>query len=113
MCRLITNALSEEKVEVLAANSGMAALKLVASRPDEPLLALIDVMMPGMDGLSLARRLTTQMKRGKIVIMSGHLSDASWWPADLREVAFMAKPFHLSVLAEYLREARLRSGESV
>jgi DNA-binding response OmpR family regulator len=109
MCRMIANALAEEKVEVVAAHNGADALKVVAGRPDEPVLALIDVMMPGMDGLSLARKLSAQVKRGKIVIMSGHLSDVSWWPADLREVAFVAKPFHLTVLTEFLREARLRT----
>jgi DNA-binding response OmpR family regulator len=108
MCRLIVNALAEEKLEVLTANSGAAALKLIGERSDEPLLSLVDVMMPGMDGLSLARKLTAVIKRGKIVIMSGHLSDVSWWPADLRELAFVAKPFHMTVLGEFLREARLR-----
>jgi DNA-binding NtrC family response regulator len=107
MCRLITDALSEEKVEVITANNGAAALRAVAERADEPVLVMVDVMMPGMDGLSLARKLSASIKRGKIVIMSGHLSDVSWWPADLRELAFVAKPFHMTVLSDFLREARL------
>lgn len=45
------------------------------------LLVLTDVLMPGMDGLTLARKLQPQLKRGKIALMSGHLSDSSWWPA--------------------------------
>lgn len=109
MCRLIASALETEPVEVVTAPSGAAALKVVADRPTEPLLALIDVMMPGIDGLTLARKLTSTLKRTKLVIMSGHLSDVSWWPADLREVAFVAKPFHMTALAEFLREARLRT----
>jgi two-component system cell cycle sensor histidine kinase/response regulator CckA len=112
MCNLIINALADEKLEVVAAANAAVALKLVAERPTEPLLALVDVMMPGMDGLTLARKLCAQIKRGKIVIMSGHLSDVSWWPADLREVAFIAKPFHMTALAEFLREARLRAEEA-
>ncbi|HEY4300726.1 MAG TPA: response regulator [Candidatus Didemnitutus sp.] len=109
MCRLIVSALEGEPVEVVTAPSGAAALKIVAERPTEPLLALIDVMMPGIDGLTLARKLSSTLKRTKLVIMSGHLSDVSWWPADLREVAFVAKPFHMTALAEFLREARLRA----
>lgn len=109
MCNLIVNSLAGEKVEVVTALSGAAALKIVSDRPSAPLLALIDVMMPGIDGLSLARKFASTLKRTKIVIMSGHLSDASWWPADLREVAFVAKPFHMTALTEFLREARLRA----
>jgi len=108
MCRLIGDALAGEALEVVAAGNAFEALRVLDQRREEPLLVLIDVLMPGMDGLSLARRLTSNLRQAKIVIMSGHLSDASWWPADLREVSFITKPFHLDRLTEYIREARLR-----
>lgn len=111
ICRLIIDALALEAVEVVAANGGAAALRQVGEHATEPLLVLVDVLMPGMDGLTLARKLSAIIKRGKIVIMSGHLSDVSWWPADLRELTFVAKPFHMAVLAGFLREARLHAGD--
>ena len=62
--------------------------------------------MPGMDGLTLARKLIGRLKRSKVVIMSGHLSDVSWWPADLRELVFLAKPFRMSEVSSLIDVAR-------
>ena len=108
MCGMITEMLSAEKVEVVSAADGAAALQLMEQRTTEPLLVLTDVLMPGMDGLTLARKLISRVRRGKIVVMSGHLTDVSWWPADLRDLTFIAKPFRMADLAGFLREARLQ-----
>lgn len=108
LCAMISNMLAEEKVEVVTACDGATALRLVDQRRTEPLLVLTDVLMPGMDGLTLARKLNARIRRGKIVVMSGHLTDVSWWPADLRDLTFITKPFHLADLAGFLREARLQ-----
>ncbi len=70
-------------------------------------MIVLDVLMPGgMDGLALARMLKGRQRRSKIVLISGHLSDASWWPADLRDMAFLEKPFRLARLVELLDAAR-------
>lgn len=108
MCGMITEMLASEKVEVVSAADGAAALKILEQRNSEPLLVLTDVLMPGMDGLTLSRKLLGRIRRGKIVVMSGHLSDVSWWPADLRDLTFIAKPFRMADLAGFLREARLQ-----
>jgi FixJ family two-component response regulator len=59
-----------------------------------------------MDGLTLARKLHARLTRSKIVIMSGHLTDASWWPADLRDLVFIAKPFRMTDLKPLVEAAR-------
>jgi len=105
---VVTRTESGEKVEVVSASDGAAALRLLEQRATEPLLVLTDVLMPGMDGLTLARKLISRVRRGKIVVMSGHLTDVSWWPADLRDLTFIAKPFRMADLAGFLREARLQ-----
>ena len=96
MCGMITEMLSAEKVEVVSAADGAAALQLMEQRATEPLLVLTDVLMPGMDGLTLARKLGDKLKHSKIAIMSGHMTELSWWPDDLREVEFLAKPFRVN-----------------
>ena len=106
MCDMISNMLAEEKVEIVTAGDGATALRLVEKRGTEPLLVVVDVLMPGMDGLTLARKLSARLTRSKIIMMSGHLSDDSWWPADLREITFLTKPFRMAELTELVDAAR-------
>jgi len=103
---LILTALSTDGLEVITANNGDEAFKALERHANEPMLVLTDVLMPGMDGLTLARKLKARLKHGKIVVMSGHLADVSWWPADLRDLAFLAKPFRMAELAALVENAR-------
>jgi CheY-like chemotaxis protein len=57
---------------VLPANGGEAALRVVAQNSETPIdLALLDVMMPVMNGVELARRIQKLSPATKIVLMSG------------------------------------------
>ena len=104
--RIIAEALAAEKLEVVHAKNAKDALQVVEQRKTEPLLVLLDVLMPGMDGLTLARKLGSRLKHSKIAIMSGHMTDLSWWPDDLREVVFLAKPFRVHDVMSLLDTAR-------
>ena len=104
--RIIAEALTAEPLEVVHAKNAKDALQVVEQRKTEPLLVLLDVLMPGMDGLTLARKLGGRLKRSKIAIMSGHMTDLSWWPDDLREVVFLAKPFRVHEVMTLLDTAR-------
>ena len=110
---MLTEQLEGFGLGVVAAEGGEAALQLVQTKSSAPLLAIIDVMMPGMDGLTLARRIIARYKQQtKVVIVSGHLADVSWWPVDLREVAFIPKPFRLSEIERVVAEARATRPQS-
>jgi DNA-binding NtrC family response regulator len=102
---IVTQFLAEKNVEVVGVESAVAALQVLAERPTEPVVAFVDVLMPGMDGLTLTRKLRSRLKRTTLVIISGHLNDLSWWPVDLREVAFLPKPFRLSDINDYVTTA--------
>jgi CheY-like chemotaxis protein len=55
MVRLIRKVVEDQGHDVLEADNGPAALAIVAAeRPD---VILLDVMMPGMDGIEVLRRL--------------------------------------------------------
>jgi CheY-like chemotaxis protein len=103
---MIVNFLEEAGVEVVGAGTGADALDVVAARATEPVVVFIDVLMPGMDGLTLARKLRARLKHTTLVIISGHMTDLSWWPVDLREVAFLSKPFRLAEVTAIVAAAR-------
>ncbi len=103
---MISSALASNQLEVVTALNAVEAMHALEQHEAEPVIVLTDVLMPGMDGLTLARKLLARLKRSKVVIMSGHLTDISWWPADLRELVFLAKPFRMSEVSSLIDVAR-------
>jgi len=107
MRQMVTECLAAEDVEVVGARNAAEAMQILEGRKSgEPVVTLVDVLMPGTDGLTLARKLQDRFKRGTIVVMSGHMTDMSWWPVELREVRFLSKPFRLVELMELVVAAR-------
>jgi CheY-like chemotaxis protein len=58
--------------ETLTATGGSAALRIVESNPERIDAALVDVMMPVMNGLELAGRIGETHPSVKIILMSGY-----------------------------------------
>ncbi len=56
---------------VLAASGGEEALRLMRANPGAVDLALLDVMMPGMNGIELAEKIRGIEPSTRIVLMSG------------------------------------------
>ena len=72
--RLVTIHLRREGYTVLQAHNGKHALELLEE--SEVNLAIVDVMMPGMDGFSLTRILTKELDIPVILLTAkGQLSD--------------------------------------
>lgn len=66
---LCVRMLSRAQHEVLRATSGLEALSVLEeSSPD---LALLDVMMPGMNGVELANRIQESHPLTKVLLMTG------------------------------------------
>jgi DNA-binding NtrC family response regulator len=98
---------------IQVANGGeeaMAALK-AAARP--PSLVICDVLMPGIDGLELVRRICARIPGLNVIFISGHLTDVSWWPTDLRDHRFLAKPFDNAQFIAVVREALSGAGPAI
>jgi two-component system, cell cycle response regulator len=91
--RLLEAKLASEYFHVLTASSGETALEVArAERPD---LVLLDVMMPGMDGFEVCRRLKTNPATAEIpVVMVTALSDVADRVKGLESGAddFLTKP---------------------
>ena len=70
LCWLFTKSLTREGFKVMTARNGHEALALVAQEP--PDLILLDLVMPGMDGLETLRRLREQGGMVKVVILTAY-----------------------------------------
>ena len=103
-------ALTRQGYTVMVAENGEAALELVAAngRPD---LLVSDVVMPGMDGPTVARRIRERYPDLPILFMSGYAEEQLRRSIDLDRVAFLPKPFSVQQLAEAARDA-LAAGET-
>jgi DNA-binding NarL/FixJ family response regulator len=101
--RLAANVLSRDGFRVVTAADGAEALRLFDD-PDCPVdVLLTDVVMPGVSGRELARRVRQLAPSTPIVFMSGYTGHGS---ADLgvhERVAFLQKPFSPRVLVETVR----------
>jgi two-component system cell cycle sensor histidine kinase/response regulator CckA len=97
-------ALARQGYTVLAAENGEAALELMQG-VDRPTLVISDVMMPVMDGPTLARQLRQTHPNIPILFMSGYAEEQLRRSIDLDNVAFLPKPFSVQQLAEATRDA--------
>ena len=100
-----TRALMNKGYEVLGAENGEAALTLMEEQEDKHIdLMITDVMMPNMDGPTLAQRMRQETPKLKIIFISGYTEDK------LKDhmgegISFLPKPFTLKQLAAKVKEA--------
>ncbi len=100
-----SRALTNKGYQVLAAESGEAALNVMGAQENKHIdLMITDVIMPNMDGPTLAQRMRQDNPKLKIIFISGyteeklkdHMGENIW---------FLPKPFTLKQLAEKVKEA--------
>jgi two-component system response regulator MprA len=95
---VLVDLLAEEGYQVRYAFDGQAALRAIAhTAPD---LVLADVMMPQVDGVSLARHLRMLGWTMPVVLMS-----AVYSYVDVPGLPFVEKPFDLDVLLGVITNA--------
>jgi two-component system, cell cycle sensor histidine kinase and response regulator CckA len=110
--QLLETVLSEQGRVVRVAKNAEDATAAVDSAPTPPVLLICDVLMPGVDGLEMARRLVARLPLLKVIFISGHLEDISWWPADLCEYRFVGKPFTNEQLSQVVTEVLADHGDA-
>jgi two-component system cell cycle sensor histidine kinase/response regulator CckA len=107
---LIEVVLRSQGWTVVSADGATTALEALKGSPQPPAVIICDVLMPGLDGLELVRRMCARLPDLNVIFISGRLSDVSWWPTDLREHRFLAKPFEKAQLIVAVREALADKG---
>lgn len=97
-------ALVNKGYEVLSAESGETALSLFEKQGDKKIdLLITDVVMPGMDGPTLAQRIRQSSPNMRIIFMSGYTEDKLKDHMGERTY-FLPKPFTLKQLAAKVKE---------
>ena len=103
--RMAVDVLVASGYEVLEAESGTDAIRLLAGRSEAPGLLISDVMMPGMSGVELARRLYLKWPELKVLYISGYTDGALGAQASAGlATEFLPKPFTPVQLLRRVRE---------
>lgn len=108
---LIEKRLSRRRMEVRTADSGQAALEIVrAERFDA---VVMDVRMPGMDGLETLRQMKQIAPALPVLLLTGHASlGVAVNGMELGAFDYMLKPVAINELLMKLEEAARSGGAS-
>lgn len=99
-----------EGFEIIEARDGEAALVVLESETAD--FAIVDLMMPGINGLDLARRLRFRCPDLRVVLTSAyHLSERQLARADVGAIGFVPKPYRLEDLVSFLK-SKLGPGDT-
>ena len=105
--------LAKRDLRVVAAHSGAQALeKLEASGPTKIDVVILDVKMPGMDGLETLARIKEQYPLIEVVMLTGHATVESAIDG-MKKGAFdyLMKPCEVDVLLAKINEATAKKRE--
>jgi DNA-binding NtrC family response regulator len=101
--RSLAIALRFEGFDVTEASSGEEAIEKLGVLPFDA--ALLDVVMPGTNGLELAKHVHEVHPTTKIILVSAyHLSKRQLLNSGTGAVAFLPKPYRMNALVTFLRE---------
>jgi len=90
---------------VLPASSAVEAMRIADTHEGSIDLVLTDIMMPDIDGLELARRLSARFPRMKVLFMSGYTADTVARDGLLApDVKVIEKPYNPTGLVRTVRE---------
>ncbi len=108
----LRRALQLEGYDVELASDGAEALDLLAAEPAQPDAIVLDVLMPRLDGLEVARELRREGNSVPILMLTARAAvDDRVAGLDAGADDYLVKPFALEELRARLRALLRRSGE--
>ncbi len=108
--KIAQTALESYGYKVLSAESAEAGLQVFMDNEGNIDLLLSDLVMPGMNGRQLAKKLRETQPELRVLYISGYTSDLYVQQGVLNSTdAFLAKPFHPSTLAKKVRSVLSRN----
>jgi DNA-binding NtrC family response regulator len=111
MRHYLRKTLSREGYEVLTAADGPEALAIAQARP--PDLAMVDVRMPGMDGVAVMRSLRASLPRLPVVLMTGYGTVQHALGAMKQGATdYVTKPFRVDAVRATVEKALAATGDA-
>lgn len=101
---LIRSMLLQRGYSVLFAGDSEAAMKIASMHFGDIDLLIADVVMPGLNGPELARRLRAKRPNLRVLFISGFVREAAVQHATLPNVVFLEKPFPPETLVGKVQE---------
>jgi PAS domain S-box-containing protein len=103
--RMACHYLETQGYKILEAADGAAAVQICVAHNGPIHLLLTDVIMPGMNGHEVAKRVVSLRSNTKVLYMSGYAENAIGHNGTLDEgINLLQKPFTLQALKEKVRE---------
>ena len=103
--QLVRDTLASKGYHVIEAANGEAGLKISHEHRGNIEVLITDVVMPGMGGRELAKRVAAERPAIKVLFLSGYTEDAIIHEGVLEPgTAFLQKPFTLQMLSRKVRE---------
>jgi CheY-like chemotaxis protein len=100
----LSERLQTRNLETSVAYGGEEALSLIAT--DEPEVMVLDLKMPGVDGMEVLRRVRRDHPNIEVIILTGHGSEKEREMArDLGAFAYLRKPVNIDELADVMKRA--------
>ncbi len=100
----LSERLETRNLESSVVYDGEQALEFV--NKDEPDVMVLDLMMPGIDGMEVLRRVKSEHPYVEVIILTGHGSDKERSLADeLGAFAYLNKPVGIDDLARVMKDA--------
>ena len=116
----VARRLQRNKLSVQAVHSGDDALRHLAENPTD--VVVLDVKMPGMDGIEVLRQIKARQPLVEVIMLTGHASvEAAIGGMELGAFDYLMKPVEFDELLykiqdahrkKSLQEAKIRSLES-
>ncbi len=109
---LLNEVLQKEGYQTLQAANGPQALALVEEH--QPDLVLLDMKIPGMDGIEILKRMKMKDPMIRVMIMTAYGElDMIQEAMDLGAINHFAKPFDIADIRKVVKEILMEKGPSL
>jgi two-component system response regulator CpxR len=107
----LSNRLKIRNMGSTIAYDGESALEIVSK--DEPEVLILDLKMPGIDGIEVLRQVKQSQPEIEVIVLTGHGSEQDKKTClELGAFAFLQKPVDIDVLSQTLKAAHKRAETS-